>query len=94
MDPCSSAPPPRRALEELVTYRVDVPDGPAGVLEGVGREEGDRLTLTIAQGWFGRRKHDVPASAIADVDHGARRILLAAGAAEPERRGLWLRLFG
>lgn len=86
--------PPTYAPEELISYLVDTPDGPVGILSDIKcGASGNPATLIIGQGWFYRRKLHVSADSILAIDHRARRIILVAGSAplEPNR---WLRFLG
>jgi hypothetical protein len=85
--------PQRESLDDLVLYLVDTADGPVGVLSDVEHSPYRETTLHVRQGWFGRRSIHVPAASILGIDHRARRIILARGAA-PLERSLWLRFFG
>jgi hypothetical protein len=77
-----------RAGDHLVHYLVDTPEGPAGVLdELVYGDDGAPTALVVAQGWFARRRREVPVGEIASIDHGARRVLLASGSTSVEDRG-------
>jgi hypothetical protein len=77
-----------RAGEHLVHYLVDTPEGPAGVLDAlVYGDDGAPTALVVAQGWFARRRHEVPVGQIASIDHGARRVLLSSGSTSVEGRG-------
>ena len=86
--------PKRRLLGEyLVGSRVDARDGPVGKVERVNYE---RMCIVVAtRRWPSRRRHRVPASAIASVDP-ARRILfvgtskreIVSGPTDHERAGI------
>lgn len=74
------------ALDEMVYYLIETPDGAVGVFDGCERDEHGRPTvLLVAQGWFGRRRFEIPVQKIIEVDHGRRRIVLARGAAPLDR---------
>lgn len=75
-------------LEETLHYLVDTVEGPVGVLEGYELDEhGSPERIVVAQGWFGRRHLSIPLDSVVTVDHGARRLVVTAGAA-PLQRGL------
>lgn len=77
----------------MVDYLVDTPDGSVGVLDGWARDEHGRpRTLIVAQGWFGRRRFEVPLEALVGIDHEGRRIILARGAVPLEPKGPLQRL--
>jgi hypothetical protein len=74
--------------EHLVHYLVDTPRGPAGVLEElVYADDGAPTALVVAQGWFARRRHEVPVDEITVIDHRARRVLVTGGSTPVESRG-------
>jgi nucleotide-binding universal stress UspA family protein len=82
-------------LDGMVHYLVDAPEGPVGIVDGWGRDRRGRpTTLRVAQGWFGRRRFEIPIEKLLEIDHDARRILLAPGAAEAEPAGFLQRLTG
>jgi nucleotide-binding universal stress UspA family protein len=86
---------PRRAdaLDGIVDYLVDTPDGSVGVVDGWTRDErGQAQALIVAQGWFGRRRFEIPLDALIEIDHEDRRIILARGAAPLEPKGPFQRL--
>jgi hypothetical protein len=70
----------------MVDYHVDTPDGPVGVLEEwrLGAD-GKPVGIVVAQGWFGRRRVEVPLALVDDVDPESGRVLLARGAAPLEQ---------
>lgn len=79
-------------LDGMIHYLVDTPDGAVGVLDRWKRDEQGRpLALIVAQGWFGRRRFAIPLEELIQIDHEARRIVLARGAA-PLYRTLTQRL--
>lgn len=85
---------PTYPLDELISYLVETPSGPVGILTDIHYgSDREPETLIIGQGWFSRRKLHVPADSILTIDHRARRLILAAGSAplEPNR---WLRFLG
>jgi hypothetical protein len=85
----------RRAdvLDEMVDYLVDAPDGSVGVVDGWVRDDGGRPTrMIVAQGWFGRRRIEIPVSKLAEVDHDGMRVVLSRGAAPAESEGLARRI--
>lgn len=70
----------------MVDYLVDTLDGPIGVLDGWERDDRGKPTkLVVGQGWFGRRRYEIPVDDLIHVDHEGRRLLLASGAAPLER---------
>jgi nucleotide-binding universal stress UspA family protein len=74
------------ALDEMIYYLVDTPDGPVGVLDGCERDEHGRpMRLIVSQGWFGRRRLGIPLEELIKVDHEGQRIIVARGAALPDR---------
>jgi nucleotide-binding universal stress UspA family protein len=80
----------RRAdiFDGMVNYLVHTPDGSVGIVDGWERDEHGRpQTLVVAQGWFGRRRLDVPLEALLEIDHDDGRIILARGAAPLEPKG-------
>jgi nucleotide-binding universal stress UspA family protein len=82
-------------LDGMVDYLVDTPDGAVGVLDDWGRDEHGRpTTLILAQGWFGRRRYEVPVAKLLEIDDERRHMVLARGAAPLEPRGLLQRLLG
>jgi hypothetical protein len=94
MDVWAAAHSPSNPYEAVIHYLVDTPDGPVGVLIDVTEDaNGEPATLIIGQGWFGRRTLTVAADSVIGINHRARRILLAAGAA-PIESSPWLRFFG
>ena len=79
-------------LDGMIHYLVDTPDGAVGVLDRWTRDEQGRpVSLIVAQGWFGRRRFEIPLEELIQIDHEARRIVLARGAA-PLYRTLTQRL--
>jgi nucleotide-binding universal stress UspA family protein len=77
----------------MVDYLVDTPDGSVGIVDGWIRDErGHPQTLIVAQGWFGRRRFEIPLDALIEIDHEDRRIILARGAAPHEPKGPFQRL--
>jgi nucleotide-binding universal stress UspA family protein len=85
----------RRAdvLDGMVDYLVDTPDGSVGILDGWVRDErGQPKALIVAQGWFGRRRFEIPLDALVEIDHEDSRIILARGAAPLEPKGPFQRL--
>jgi hypothetical protein len=79
----------------MIDYLVDTPDGSAGILDGWERnEQGRPLTLIVAQGWFGRRRFEIPVESILEIDHPRRRIVVARGAVPPEPEGPLQRVLG
>jgi hypothetical protein len=75
-------------LDETRDYLVDMPEGPVGVVDGLGRDtRGRPRSLVVAQGWFGRTRLEVPIEKVANVDHGSRRVVLKSGAAPLEGAG-------
>jgi hypothetical protein len=81
-------PRPADILDGTVDYLVDTPDGSVGVVDGWERDEHGRpQTLIVSQGWFGRRRFEIPLEALVEIDHEDRRIILARDAAplEPKR---------
>jgi nucleotide-binding universal stress UspA family protein len=80
-------------LDGIVDYLVDTPDGSVGIVDGWKRDEHGRpQAVIVAQGWFARRRFDVPLEALREIDHEGRRIILARGAAPLESRGPLRRL--
>lgn len=80
-------------LDGMVDYVVDTPEGSAGILDGWKRDEHGRPeALIVAQGWFGRRRFEVPLEALRQIDHDDRRIILAPGTAPLESKGPLQRL--
>jgi len=77
----------------MVNYLVGTPDGSVGIVDGWERDEHARLqTLIVAQGWFGRRRFQIPLEKLIEIDHEHRRIVLARGAAPLEPKGPLQRL--
>jgi hypothetical protein len=75
-------------LDAMVDYLVDTPDGSVGVLDGWKRDENGRpQALIVAQGWFGRRRFEIPLDALLEIDHERRRVVLARGAVPLENEG-------
>jgi nucleotide-binding universal stress UspA family protein len=86
-------PRPADILDGIIHYLVDTPEGSVGIVDEWERDENGRpQTLIVAQGWFGRRRFEVPLDAILEIDHGDRRIILARGAAPLEPKGPMQRL--
>jgi nucleotide-binding universal stress UspA family protein len=86
-------PRPADILDGMVDYLVDTPDGAAGVVDGWQRDaHGRPRSLIVAQGWFGRRRFDVPLDAILEIDHQERRVVLTRDAAPLEPKGPLQRL--
>ena len=84
---------PADILDGTVDYLVDTPDGSVGIVDEWKRDEHGRpRALIVAQGWFGRRRIEVPLDAILEIDHEDRRIILARGAAPIEPTGPLQRL--
>jgi hypothetical protein len=82
------------ALDGMLHHLVDTPDGAVGVLDGWRRDKHGRpISLLVSQGWFGRRRFEIPLEKLIQIDHEARRIVLARGAA-PLDRTLTHRLMG
>jgi nucleotide-binding universal stress UspA family protein len=81
------------ALDGMVDYLVDTPDGSVGIVDGWTRDErGQPQALIVAQGWFRRRRFEIPLDALIEIDHEDRRIILARGAAPLEPKGPFQRL--
>jgi nucleotide-binding universal stress UspA family protein len=81
---------PRQAdiLDGIVDYLVDTPDGSVGIVDGWVRDEHARpQALIIAQGWFGRRRFEIPLGKLIEIDHEHRRIVLARGVVPLEPKG-------
>jgi hypothetical protein len=77
----------------MAGYRVETSDGLVGVLDGSLRDEQGRArSLVVAQGWFGRRRLEIPLEEVARVDHRGGRIVLVAGAGRPDPPPTWRRL--
>jgi nucleotide-binding universal stress UspA family protein len=77
----------------MVDYLVGTPDGSVGVVDGWVRDErGQPQALIVAQGWFGRRRFEIPLDALIEIDHEDRRIILASGAAPLESKASFQRL--
>jgi nucleotide-binding universal stress UspA family protein len=86
-------PRPADVLDAMVDYLVDTPDGSVGVLDGWDRDENGRpQALIVAQGWFGRRRFEIPLETLLEIDQERRRIVLARGAAPLEPKGPLQRL--
>jgi nucleotide-binding universal stress UspA family protein len=86
-------PQPVDILDGMVDHLVDTPDGSVGIVdEWVRDEHGRPRALIAAQGWFGRRRLEVPLAALLEIDHENRRIILARGAAPLESTGPFQRL--
>jgi hypothetical protein len=86
--PPFARPRPADALDGMVDYLVDTPDGNVGIVDGWLRDErGQPQALIVAQGWFGRRRFEIPLDALIEIDHKDRRIILARGAAPLEPKG-------
>jgi nucleotide-binding universal stress UspA family protein len=86
-------PRPADILDGMVHYLVDTPDGSVGIVDGWERDEDARpQALIVAQGWFGRRRFQIPLDKLLEVDHEHRRIVLARGAAPLEPKGPLQRL--
>ena len=86
-------PRPADILDGMVHYLVDTPDGSVGIVDGWERDDHGRPQgIVVAQGWFGRRRYEVPLEALLEVDHEDRRIILARGAAPLEPKGPLQRL--
>jgi nucleotide-binding universal stress UspA family protein len=87
---------PQRAaadLEAMVHYLVDTPEGAVGVLDEWIRDDRGRPTgLVVAQGWFGRRRFEIPLEKLTAVDHACRRVVVASGAAPLGPKGALERL--
>jgi hypothetical protein len=80
-------------LDQTVGYRIETPEGSLGVIDGCSRGvRGNPPSLLVAQGWFGRRKLDVPVDTIIEIDHGKELVLVQPGVAPLERRRLDERL--
>ena len=74
------------ALDGMIHYLVDTPDGAVGVLDRWERDQQGRpVSLIVSQGWFGRRRFEIPLEELIQIDHEARRIVLARGAAPLDR---------
>lgn len=74
------------AFDEMRGYLVRGPDGEIGILDECRRNgDGRPATLIIAQGWFGRRRVEVPVADLMRIDHERELIHLAPGAAPPYR---------
>jgi nucleotide-binding universal stress UspA family protein len=62
-------------LDGMVHYLVDTPEGAVGILDGWERDEHGRpKTLLVAQGWFGRRRFEIPVEKLLKIDHERRRL--------------------
>lgn len=78
----------------MIHHLVDTPDGTVGVLDGWNRDEHGRpVSMIVSQGWFGRRRFEIPLEKLVRVDREGRRIVLVRGAA-PLDRSLTHRLIG
>ena len=81
--------PPARhadAFEEMRGYLVNGPEGEIGILdEWLRDEDGRPTTLIVAQGWWGRRRFQVPVADLIRVDHRRELMYLAPGAPPPYR---------
>ena len=76
-------------LDGTVDYLAETREGPVGVVDRWKRDEqGSPSAIVIAQGWFGRRRFEIPIDQVIEIDHEDRRVLLAPAAAPPESRGL------
>jgi nucleotide-binding universal stress UspA family protein len=86
-------PRPADVLDGMVHYLVDTPDGAVGVVDGWQRDpRGHPQSLIVAQGWFGRRRFEVPLDALLEIDHEERRVVLRRDAAPLEPKGPLQRL--
>ena len=86
-------PRPADVLDGMVHYLVDTPDGAVGVVDGWQRDaRGRPQSLIVAQGWFGRRRFEVPLDALLEIDHEERRVVLRRDAAPLEPKGPLQRL--
>lgn len=86
-------PLPADILDGIVDYHVDTPDGSVGIVDGWERDEHGRpQAVIVAQGWFGRRRFEVPLERLIGIDHEERRIIVARGAAPLEPKGPLQRL--
>jgi len=86
-------PRPADILDGMVNYLVGTPDGSVGIVDGWERDEHGRpQALVVAQGWFGRRRLEIPLEAVVGIDHEDLRIILAPGAAPLEPKGPLQRL--
>jgi hypothetical protein len=84
---------PADILDATVDYLAQTPDGPVGIVDGWKRnEQGRASAIIIAQGWFGRRRFEIPIDKLIEIDHKKRRVVLAPAAAPPEPTGLLHRL--
>jgi nucleotide-binding universal stress UspA family protein len=91
--PALLSPRPAGALDATVHYLVDTTEGPVGVVDGwVLDGRGRPTALVVAQSWLGRKRFSVPVREVASIDHRERRVVIEAGAAPLERRGLLQRL--
>jgi len=62
-------------LDGMVHYLVDTPEGAVGILDGWERDEHGRpKTLLVAQGWFGRRRFEIPVEKLLKIDHERRAL--------------------
>jgi nucleotide-binding universal stress UspA family protein len=86
-------PRPADILDGMVHYLVDAPDGSVGIVDAWVRDEHGRpQALIVAQGWFGRRRFEIPLDALVEVGREDRRITLARDAAALEPKGPFQRL--
>jgi nucleotide-binding universal stress UspA family protein len=89
----TTRPRPPDILDGMVHYLVDTSDGSVGIVDGWVRDEHGRpRALIVAQGWFGRRRFEVPLEAVVEIGHEDRRIILARGTAPLEPKGPFQRL--
>jgi nucleotide-binding universal stress UspA family protein len=86
-------PRPADIFDGMVHYLVDTPDGSVGIVDGWVRDEHARpQALIVAQGWFGRRRFEIPLEKLIEIDHEHRRIVLARGVVPLEPKGPLQRL--
>jgi len=88
--PLFPRPRPADIFDGTVDYLAQTPEGPVGIVDGWKRDAQNRPSaIIIAQGWFGRRRFEIPIDKLIEIDHEERRVVLAPAAAPLEPAGLF-----
>lgn len=74
--------------DALVWYLVNRPEGYAGMVhDWIVSDDGTPTAMIVSQGWFGRRRYEVPVSDLIAIHHASKRIFVSAAAPLPAAEG-------
>jgi hypothetical protein len=74
--------------DALVWYLVNRPDGYAGMVhDWIVSDDGTPTAMIVSQGWFGRRRYEVPVSDLIAIHHASKQIFVSAAAPLPAAEG-------